>query len=184
MTNLLNMTRLERGEIRLRREWVPIDELVGSARGAVEKLLGEDAVVTRLDPDLPLLSVDPVLIEQLLVNLLENAVRHGAPSAGRPAEPVELAVRRDGKAVEITVSDRGPGLPPEVRDRAFQKFVRGAGAGAGGVGLGLAICHAIATAHGGSIVAEPRSGGGTVFRVRLPIGDGPAVDFGGIGELP
>src|SRR5690606_32525300 len=76
VTNLLDMTRLERGEIRLRREWVPIDELVGGARVAVEKLLAEDAVVTRVDPDLPLLSVDPVLIEQLLVNLLENALRH------------------------------------------------------------------------------------------------------------
>ena len=175
VTNLLSMTRLESGAVTLRREWVPLEEIIGTVRTALEKLLAGREVRTAIDPDLPLVEVDPVLIDQLLVNLLENALRHAVDPPGAPKAPIELAARRDGDSVEITVADRGPGLPEEVRTRPFEKFVRGTGARGAGVGLGLAICHGIAAAHGGSITAESRPGGGTVFRVRLPIGVAPAL---------
>ncbi len=175
VSNLLSMTRLESGAVTLRREWVPLEEIIGTARTALEKAFAGRPVHTAIDPDLPLLAVDPVLIEQLLVNLLENTLRHAPDPPGAPKTPIELAARRDGEAVEITVADRGPGLPEEVRARPFEKFVRGTGARGAGVGLGLAICHGIATVHGGSITAESRAGGGTVFRVRLPISAAPAL---------
>jgi two-component system sensor histidine kinase KdpD len=169
VTNLLSMTRLESGAVALRREWVPLDEIVGSALTALEKALAHRDVRTALEPDLPLLAVDPILIEQLLVNLLENALRYA------PAGALEIAAKRCDGGVEITVADRGPGLPAEVRAQPFEKFVRGAGARGPGVGLGLAICHGIASAHGGAISAEPRPGGGTIFRVRIPAGEAPPL---------
>jgi two-component system sensor histidine kinase KdpD len=170
VTNLLSMTRLESREIALRRDWVPLEEIVGSALTALEKPLARRELRVALSSDLPLLAVDPILIEQLLVNLLENALRYA------PEGPLEISARRSGDVVEIALSDRGPGLPPEVRARPFEKFVRGAGARGAGVGLGLAICHGVAAAHGGSIDAEPREGGGTSFRVRLPVGEAPPLD--------
>jgi len=180
VANLLSMTRLESGEVTLRREWVPLDEIVGSARTAVARSPFRREIQTAIEPDLPMLEVDPVLIEQLLVNLLENALRYagaeGGADDGPAAAPVELAVRRDGDAVEITVADRGPGLPEEVLARPFEKFVRGSRAHGSGFGLGLAICHGIVTAHGGTIAAESRPGGGTVFRINLPIGAAPAIE--------
>jgi two-component system sensor histidine kinase KdpD len=169
VANLLSMTRLESREVSLRREWVPVGEIVGSALAVVDKLVAKREVSVSIDPDLPLLHVDPLLIEQLLVNLLENAVRYAPNSA------IELSARRLTNEVELSVSDRGPGLPPEVSTRAFQKFVRGAGARGPGVGLGLAICDSIAAAHGGSLIAEPRSGGGTTFRVALPAAEAPPL---------
>ncbi|MFI5321680.1 MAG: DUF4118 domain-containing protein [Myxococcota bacterium] len=178
VTNLLSMTRLESGEIALRREWVPLDEIVGSALTSLEKPLAHRELRVEVEPDLPLVEVDPILIEQLLVNLLENALRHA------PEGVLEVSARRSGDALEIAVSDRGPGLPSEVRARPFEKFVRGAGARGAGVGLGLAICHGIAVAHGGAITAEPREGGGTSFRVRLPLGKPPALDPAPDGDSP
>lgn len=169
VTNLLSMTRLESGEVALRREWVPLEEIVGSALTALESTLARNDVRVALAADLPLVLVDPILIEQLLVNLLENAVRHA------PAAPIELTARRVASEVEIAVADRGPGLPPEVLARPFEKFVRGTSARGPGVGLGLAICHGIAAAHAGSIAAESRAGGGVAFRVRLPAGEAPPL---------
>lgn len=169
VTNLLSMTRLESRQVALRREWVPLDEIVGSALTSLEKAFARRELSVALAPDLPLLHVDAVLIEQLLVNLLENAVRHA------PAGPIELAARRVAGEAAITVADRGPGLPAEVLARPFEKFVRGPGARGPGVGLGLAICHGIVTAHAGSIAAEARAGGGTTFRIRLPAGEAPAL---------
>ncbi|MEZ4279024.1 MAG: sensor histidine kinase KdpD [Myxococcota bacterium] len=184
VTNLLSMTRLEAGDVTLRRDWVPLEEIVGSARSAVDKPLAGRRVEVALAPDLPLLFVDPVLIEQLLVNLLENALRHGrdagAPGSGGEVTPIELSARRMGDGIELVVADRGPGLPDEVRQRPFEKFVRGTGARGPGVGLGLAICHGIVAAHGGSIAAEARAGGGTLFRVRLPVPEAPALSGDGL----
>jgi two-component system sensor histidine kinase KdpD len=170
VTNLLSMTRLESGEITLRREWVPLEEIVGTALSALEKPLAQRQLRVALPADLPLIAVDAILIEQLLVNLLENALRYA------PEGPLELSARTTEGSLEIRIADRGPGLPSEVRAHPFEKFVRGAGARGAGVGLGLAICHGIAAAHGGSILAEPREGGGSAFLVRLPIGEAPVVD--------
>jgi two-component system sensor histidine kinase KdpD len=119
----------------------------------------------------PLVSVDPVLFEQVFVNLLENALKY-TPAASS----IEVrAVAGEGH-VEIEVSDRGAGLAPGSERRIFEKFFRGAHPGVGGVGLGLPICKAIVEAHGGTVAAENRIGGGTVFRIVLPVpSEAPSV---------
>jgi two-component system sensor histidine kinase KdpD len=122
-----------------------------------------------LPEDLPLLPFDPLLIEQVLTNLLENAVRYTPTGT-----PLELAASVREEEVLVELSDRGPGIPPGEEERIFDKFVRGIGAG-GGVGLGLTICRAIVAAHGGRIWAENRAGGGTVFRFTLPLGGRPPM---------
>jgi two-component system sensor histidine kinase KdpD len=115
-------------------------------------------------PDhLPLIPFDPLLMEQVLMNLLENALQH--TPAGTP---VELVARMQKAGVLIEIADRGPGIPSGLEERIFDKFTRGKSPG-GGVGLGLSICRVIVEAHGGRIWAENRPGGGAVFRFTLPI---------------
>ncbi len=174
VANLLDMTRLESGGLPLKREWVPLEEMVGSVLTRLEKRLVGRPVAVRLPDDLPLLSVDPVLIEQVLLNLLENAAKY------TPAEsPLDVTARADESSVVFEVADRGPGLPEEAPGRVFEKFYRGPHVGVGGVGLGLPICRGMVEAHGGTITAENRAGGGAVFRVTLPrVGDQPTMDGG------
>lgn len=169
--NLLDMTRLESGTLQVKREWVPLEEIVGAAINRVEEQLAGRSIRTELPPDLPLLSVDPVLLEQLFINLLENAGKY-TPAGSL----IEISARVANTATTIEVADRGPGLPKGSESRIFDKFFRVKGAGLPGAGLGLAICRGIVEAHGGTIAAENREGGGTVFRVVLPrIGEAPAV---------
>ncbi len=162
VSSLLDMTRVESGALVLRREWVPVEEVVGSAIARVRPRLGARTVATRLAPDVPLLHVDPVLFEQVLVNLLDNAAKHTPPGT---RVLVDAGAAADG--LEIAVSDDGPGLPPGVD--VFEKFVRGPETTSGGVGLGLAICRGIVEAHGGTITAEARPEGGARFSIRLPL---------------
>jgi two-component system sensor histidine kinase KdpD len=166
--NLLDMTRVEAGAIEVRREWVPADELIGAVMTRLEGPLGGRPVSTSIDPSLPLLSVDPVLFEQVLVNLIDNAIKHTPPGT-----PIDIAVAASNGGISIEVADRGPGIPEGSEDLIFQKFHRGAGAGPRGVGLGLAICRGIVEAHGGTIRAARRTGGGAVFTVTLPPPDEP-----------
>ncbi len=164
MGNVLQMTRLESGAIALERDWDSITEIAGSALERVAVRLAGHRLMVEL-PDLPLVRVDAILIEQALGNLLENAARH------TPAGTlVRLrAAARDGE-LTVSVEDFGPGLPPEDFKRLFAKFHRGAAEGpAGGVGLGLAICRAILKLHGGRIWAEQLPGGGSAFRFALPL---------------
>jgi two-component system sensor histidine kinase KdpD len=161
--NLLDMTRLESGALAVAREWVPLEEVVGSALGRVERALGSRPVTSRLPVDLPLVSVDPLLLEQLLINLLENAAKY-TPSG----TPIELEARSEPEAVVLELSDRGPGFPPGEEERVFGKFQRGAHPGVGGSGLGLAIARGIAEAHGATLTAHARAGGGATLRLRLP----------------
>jgi two-component system sensor histidine kinase KdpD len=172
VANLLDMTRLESGVLEFRRDWVPADELIGSALNRVDAALAGRPVTIELPRDLPLLYVDPVLFEQVLVNLLENASRH-TPSA----TPIAIAAHANAEGVSIDIADRGPGISEGSLDRIFEKFQRGPGAGAGGVGLGLAICRGIVEAHGGRILAANREGGGFVVTIHLPRGaDAPAEE--------
>jgi two-component system sensor histidine kinase KdpD len=169
--NLLDMTRVESGQLTLKREWVPLEELIGSALTRLEGKLKGRPVNTSLPGNLPLLSVDPVLFEQVFVNLLENAAKYTPPGS-----PLDIGARADQGMVQIDISDRGPGLPEGAGDKIFEKFYRGPKVGASGVGLGLPICRGIMEAHGGSLEAENRSGGGAVFRLTLPrTGDPPAL---------
>jgi two-component system, OmpR family, sensor histidine kinase KdpD len=163
--NLLDMTRLDSGTLQIARDWVPLDEVVESALGRLDDQLSGRAVRADIPDQLPLVSVDPVLLEQLFVNLLDNVVRHTPATAA-----VTITARHDDTSVvQVDVADEGPGLAPGDEQRVFQKFFRGRGAGSGGAGLGLAICRAIATVHGGTLEAHNRPTGGASFRLSLPL---------------
>ncbi len=170
VNNLLDMARLESGlpggAVDLRRDWQSIEEVVGAAIRAAGPALQGMAVQTDLAPDLPLVELDAVLLERVLVNLLENAAKYGAA-------PVQVSARAVPGAMELVVRDHGPGLPAAMRgqeQRLFDKFTRGDPESATpGMGLGLAICKAIVQAHGGEITAtHAAAGGGAEFRVSLP----------------
>ncbi len=166
--NLLDMSRLEASGLEVKKDWVPLEELVGAALTRLGARLDGREVVTDV-PGALFGAVDPVLFEQLLYNLLENAIKH--TPAGTP---ITVRARGDSDTFSVFVEDRGPGLAPGTEVRIFEKFVRAGGMG-GGVGLGLAICRAIALAHGGKIEATNRQGGGASFRVTLPRGAAPAL---------
>lgn len=161
--NLLDMTRLESGGIQVNKAWQPLEDVVGAALTHMELPLAGRPVVVQLDPDLPLVPLDEVSIEQVLVNLLENAIKYTPPGS-----PITLAAWADERKVTAEVADRGSGIARGDETRIFEKFYR-AGRAASGVGLGLAICRGIVEAHGGRIWAENRPEGGAAFRFELPI---------------
>lgn len=169
--NLLDMTRLESGTLQVKREWVPLEEIVGSAINRLEPQLSGRPIRTELPPELPLLSVDPVLLEQVFINLLENARKYTPEGS-----PIELCAREQDGSTIIELADRGPGLPRGSESRIFEKFFRVKETGQPGAGLGLAICRGVVEAHGGEITAQNREGGGAVFRIVLPpAGEAPAM---------
>jgi two-component system, OmpR family, sensor histidine kinase KdpD len=174
--NLLDMTRLEAGAVQVDKQWSPVEEVIGSALGRVERLLGDRRVTMEVPTGLPLVPLDPVLVEQVLVNLLENAVKY--TPEGTEITVIARELPQPVDAIEIEVADRGPGVPPGEATRVFEKFHRiGERRDGRGTGLGLAICRAIVTAHGGEIRVEPREGGGARFRFRLPVcGNAPTVE--------
>ncbi len=170
--NILDMARLQSGAVQLRKEWQPLEEVVGSSLKSVETYLGERVVKTALPADLPLLEFDAVLIERVLFNLLDNAAKY-SPASGE----ILIAARRRGAFVEVSVADQGPGLVPGSETSVFDKFMRGnPQSNIPGVGLGLAISRAIVEAHGGRIWATNRAGGGAEFVFALPVGNPPAID--------
>ncbi len=163
--NLLDMIRVESGALQVQKEWQPLEESVGVALIRLEGRLRDHPVEVRLPSDLPLVPLDGVLIEQVFVNLLENAVKY--TPAGTP---IEISATAGDGAILVDVADRGPGLPPGEENRIFDKFHRAVNdTGSGGIGLGLTICRGIVTAHGGRIWAENRPGGGAMFRFTLPL---------------
>jgi two-component system sensor histidine kinase KdpD len=167
VSNLLDMTRLESGSLRLARDWHSLEELVGSALARLEPTLKGRTVRVVVPADLPLVPVDGVLVEQALVNLLENAAKYTDPPGA-----IEVTASAEGGSIEVAVADEGPGLPPGTEERVFEKFYRAQSA-RHGFGLGLPICRAIVTAHGGRIWAERREPRGTRFRFTLPLGETP-----------
>ena len=177
--NLLDMARLEAGAVPLRREWQPLEEVVGSALAACAPVLQGRPVRVALADDLPLLHLDAVLFERVLVNLLENAAKYTPPGSA-----IEIGAMAEPATVTLHVDDHGPGLPPGREEALFDKFERGHKEGATpGVGLGLAIARAIVQAHGGSIAAANRLGpagiDGARFSIRLPRGEPPLDDGSG-----
>ena len=164
--NLLDMTRLESGAVVLNKEWHVLEEIVGSARTRLRSELERHQVRVDIPSDLPLLLFDGVLLEQAVGNILENAARY-TPAGST----IDITARIEDKQLSVRIADNGPGLPPGSESHVFEKFYRGAAKtadGRRGVGLGLAICQAVATAHGGSISARNRPGGGAEFELRLP----------------
>lgn len=163
--NLLDMTRLEAGHLRLLVDWYDMEDVIGVALGeSVAQTRGRQIEV-ELEPGLPLVPLDQVLAVQVLENLLNNAVKYSPPGS-----PIEVRVQRVHGAVEVAVADRGQGVPESERTRIFEKFYRVAQPESPtGAGLGLAICKGIVEAHRGRIWAEAREGGGTVIRFTLPL---------------
>ncbi|WP_293503424.1 DUF4118 domain-containing protein [Roseateles sp.] len=169
VSNLLDMARLQSGAVQLNRHWLPLQEVVGTTLASLEEVLAGRDVDVDVPGDLPLVQVDAVLIERVLVNLLENAAKYTPPGS-----PIRIAARTAGRNMEIDVSDAGPGFPAGREAQLFDKFERGERESATpGVGLGLAICKAIVDAHGGRITAHNVAGGGACVRMELPLGQPP-----------
>jgi two-component system sensor histidine kinase KdpD len=171
--NVLDMTRLEAGAIKVKKEWQPVEQIVGAVLNRFAERIKDRPVKTHLSEDLPLVSFDPLLIEQVLMNLLDNAIKYTPKGT-----PIDLTASvKDGEII-FSIEDRGPGIPAGEEERIFDKFVRGSATG-GGIGLGLTICRAVIAAHGGRIWAENRQGGGAAFRFALPLGEQPSLPESG-----
>ena len=183
VSNLLDMARLQSGAVQLKREWQPIEEVVGTALQSVGAALVDRTVRTELAPGLPLVDIDAVLIERVLANLLENAGKYTPVGSS-----VTIAARLRAADLLVTVSDDGPGVPPGREESLFEKFTRGERESATpGVGLGLAICRAIVEAHGGRIWVEPAGlpapRRGARFCFTLPLGVPPSMPASEEGEI-
>ena len=169
--NLLEMARLESGQVELHLEWQSVEEVVGSAIRAARHALGALSVHTVIAADLPLVEFDAALMERVLVNLMENAAKYGV---GTPLHvpAIELTAQATPDALELRVRDYGPGLPRASSGKEadlFEKFTRGKNeSSTRGVGLGLAICKAVVDAHSGRISARNADGGGAEFTITLP----------------
>jgi two-component system sensor histidine kinase KdpD len=169
IANLLDMTKLESGALVPNLDFVDIGEVVGSTLRRAGKILGDHHVETALASGLPMVRLDPVLFEQVLFNLLDNAAKY-APAG----TTIRVEGSREGNWVRLQVLDEGPGIPQPKLERIFDKFyrVRKADSQRAGTGLGLAICRGFVEAMGGTIEAGNRAGGpGAVFTITLPVPD-------------
>lgn len=170
--NTLQLARLDQPGLALHLDWESAEEIVGTVLRRTRQRQPSRQVLARVQPTLPLLRCDAVLLVQLLDNLVDNALKHGGDSA-----PVEIVVTREANMVCMAVRDRGPGIAPAWRERVFDAFQRGE-SGAGprrGAGVGLALCRLIARAHGGELVLHEREGGGCSFECMLPAPDSQAL---------
>jgi two-component system sensor histidine kinase KdpD len=170
--NLLDMSRIEEGELRPEKEWYHLAELIYDVLDRLRPLLQDRVVQTHIAGDLPPVELDYLHMDQVLTNLLENAVRYTPPDS-----PIEICARQDDQHITLSVADRGPGIPPADLEHIFDKFYRvldtrtTSSKAAGihtGSGLGLAVCRGLVEAQGGHIWAEARSGGGAIFYITLP----------------
>lgn len=174
VNNLLDMARLQSGQLKLRREWQPVEEVIGSAIAACKSILKQRPVQVQLSKNLPLVEFDAVLIERVLANLIENAVKYDPSNT-----PIQISADTQGQRLCVTVSDHGPGIPLGKEDLIFEKFERGMSESVhSGVGLGLSICKAIVQAHGGNIRSHNLAEGGAAFTFTLPLGFPPSIEAG------
>jgi two-component system sensor histidine kinase KdpD len=162
--NLLNMTRIEAGAIHLKKEPCDLQDAIGAALEQLGERLARRHVNVNLPPDFNLAELDVALFEQVLVNLLDNAVKYSPSDT-----PIDVNVLQTGNAIRIEICDRGIGIPVDDLERVFDKFYRvQRPEKVSGTGLGLAICKGIIEAHGGTIKASNRPGGGTIITIILP----------------
>jgi two-component system sensor histidine kinase KdpD len=169
--NVLEATRLESGAVKPKVNECDVSELVNLAVADTEKELARHPVSLRIAPSLPLVPMDFVLTQQALANLLSNAARHTPPGT-----PVEVAASVQGHWLVLVVADRGPGIPPALLPRIFDKFYRAPNAATGGTGLGLSLVKGFVEAQGGGVTAENGAGGGMVFTLRLPLRNAASQD--------
>lgn len=167
--NLLSLVRIESDSASLKKEWLPLEEVVGSSLQAVRHQLADRRVTTHLPGNLPLVFIDGVLIKQVIINLLDNAAKYTPPEKG-----IVISAETDSEYVILEVQDEGVGITPEEMPHLFEKFFRG-GRKPSGSGLGLTITKAIVEAHGGDIKAENITKGGACFKITLPIGGQPPL---------
>ena len=168
VANLLDMSRIEAGVLKPEKEWYPLDELIHDVLGRMQPMFQGREVRTEIPDDLPPVELDYLQIDQVLTNLLENAMRYTPPGS-----PIDISVQLCEDSVMVSVADRGPGVPPSDVERVFDKFYRvlntEKAARTTGSGLGLAVCRGLIEAHGGRIWVENRQGGGAIFRFTLPL---------------
>jgi two-component system sensor histidine kinase KdpD len=164
VNNLLDMTRLESGVIKPKLEWCEVGELLQGAIESEQDVIGSRQVIVDVPDDLPLALMDHSLIEQAIAKVLANAATYS-----RAGLPIEISAECAGHELVISVADRGPGLSRDAIERVFEKFYRANGSSAGGLGLGLSIARGFVEAHGGTITAENRQGGGTRFKITVPV---------------
>jgi two-component system sensor histidine kinase KdpD len=171
--NLLDMSRLESGALQVNKEWQSVEEVIGAALERLGGRLAGRRVEVKLPAGLGLVPLDETLIEQVIYNLVENALKYTPPGS-----PIEIWAESGAGEIRIEVLDRGPGLPHGEEQRVFEKFYRAREASRpGGIGLGLTIARGIVEAHGGTMTAANREGGGASFRFTLPIeGEPPQVE--------
>ena len=172
VNNLLDMARLHAGQVQLRKEWQPIEEVIGASI----KLSGADfqghAVKVRLADGLPLIEFDAVLLERVFCNLIENAAKYSPPNSN-----IELSVSSNETEAVITVCNSGEGFPKNKLTQVFEPFERGnSESNVDGAGMGLAICRAVIEAHGGSIAVSNPANGGACVRFTLPLGEPPVIE--------
>ncbi len=169
VSNLLEVTKLESGHLDLKREWQPVEESLGAALNRLDEPLRGREVTTRVEEGLPMVAIDGVLMEQVFINLIENALKYTPPNA-----PIAIDLRHADGAVIVAITDAGRGIAPGDEERIFEKFYRAESRGLlGGSGLGLTIARGIVAAHGGRIWAENATGGGAVFRFTIPLVGSP-----------
>jgi len=160
--NTLQLVRLVNTGQALRRDWESLEEIVGAVLARVRQRDTNRRITSNVPAGLPLVRADPVLLAQMLGNLLDNALKY---SDG----PVTLGVTTHDQTLVVSVKDRGPGVAEAERATLFEPYARGDQSGYRGAGLGLAVCRAIAEAHGGAISVRHRQGGGSCFSVTLPL---------------
>jgi two-component system sensor histidine kinase KdpD len=173
VSNLLDMSRIEGGALRPQRDWYDLGELIREVVARLQASLDGRTVTLAIDDDLPPISLDYLMIDQVVTNLLENAVKYTPPGT-----PVEVRVKRAGDRIRVAVADQGPGIPPKQRTRVFDKFHRlerrGQVGQVKGSGLGLAVSKGLVEGHGGRIWIEETPGGGATFLFDLPQTGGTA----------
>ncbi len=162
--NLLEMSRLQSGQARLTKEWHVLEEVIGCALAQLDPQLHDHPLNISLPTDLPLVQIDALLMERVIINLLENSLKYTFPGT-----LLEISGLVQDKEILVAVADRGPGLPAGEEERIFEKFYQVSPGSARGAGLGLTICRSIIEAHGGRIWAANRPDGGAVFSFTIPL---------------